>query len=467
MSDEHRYVAEVSLPVSVDQAFAYHDRPGALDRLIPPWESARIERSDRSLDPGSEVELVTKIAGIPVRWVAQHTQYDPPHLFEDVQLSGPFASWLHRHEFQSTGEHSSQMRDEIRYRMPMGPVGNALGHAKARATIESMFAYRHRTTSDDLKLLAKESADAHNAKPLTVAISGSNGLVGSRLQTLLSLLGHQTRDIVRGDAKNIDDVAVWSEGDDYRKLGGVDAVVHLAGKPIADDRWTEEVRREIRDSRVKKTRELCEKLARLDHKPRVLVCASATGFYGDRGDEVLSESSCAGEGFLPDVCQEWEQSCQAAVDAGIRVVHARFGIVLTPAGGALAKMLTPAKLFGGSLGSGKQWWSWIAIDDVLGAIHHSIIDPAVQGPVNFVSPTPVTNREFAKTLADVLGRAAVFPAPAFGLRLALGEMADALLLASARVEPQRLNETGYEFRFTNLQDTLRHYLGRHRCASVA
>ena len=457
MADESRYVATVKLPVSVQQAFAYHDRPGALDRLIPPWESATIEHSDRSLATGSRVVLVTKIAGLPVRWVAEHTKYEPPILFEDVQRSGPFASWTHRHEFDPAGEQDSQLRDDIRYRLPLGAAGNLIGGPAARRAIEAMFAYRHRTTRDDLRLMAGQAEP-----PMTIAISGSSGLVGSRLQTLLSLLGHQTQEIVRDAARNPDGVCVWDESDSFRRLEGVDAVVHLAGKPIADKRWSDEVKQEIRDSRVKMTRKLCEKLSRLNQKPRVLVCASGVGYYGDRGDEMLDESSSAGDGFLPDVCQEWEGSCQPALDAGIRVVHARFGMVLTPAGGALPKMLTPAKFFGGSLGSGQQWWSWVAIDDALGAIYHAITHPDVSGPMNVVAPEATTNRQFASTLASALGRIAIAPAPAFAIRLAMGEMADGLLLASARVHPRRLSDSGYSFRFTDLSDTLCHYLGRHR-----
>ena len=461
MKGDHCYVAESELPASIDDAFGYHERWGALDRLIPPWESAVIEKSDRSLRPGSVVVLKSRIAGIPVRWVAEHTSYDPPNLFEDTQRSGPFERWNHRHEFRSSSADQCQLRDVIKYRLPMQPFGDIFGRAKALRTIEAMFAYRHRTTRDDLRLLRD-----FPHRSMSVAISGSTGLMGSRLAILLSLLGHETKSIVRGDSNDQSEVSVWQDDDSFRDLEGVDAVVHLAGKPIADERWTDRVKQQIIESRVAKTRVLCEKLSRLDRKPEVLVCASATGFYGDRDDEVLSESSVAGDGFLPDVSVQWEDATQPAVDAGIRVVFARFGIVLTPAGGALKKMLTPAKLCGGSLGSGQQWWSWVALDDAIGAIYHALAKSNVSGPMNVVSPQPIKNAEFAKTLADVLGRKAILPAPAFALRLAMGEMADALLLASTRVEPGTLTKSGYRFRFTDLADTLRHYLGRNRLVSV-
>ncbi len=460
MNQTESYVAFCSLPVSAKEAFAYHDRPGALERLIPPWESVEIESSDGSLEVGSRVVMRTSILGVPVRWVAEHTHYDPPHLFADTQISGPFAAWDHRHEFKDVGSYT-ELRDRIQYRVPMGAIGNLFGGGKARATLEAMFAYRHRVTHDDLTLSADRPRE-----PLRVAVSGSRGLVGSRLENLLTLLGHQVRPIVRSISDCEREIAAWENEKESQKFTEVDAVVHLAGKSIAESRWSDSVKQEIRDSRVAKTRQLCESLARLPSKPAVLVCASATGIYGDRGDETLNESSELGDDFLAEVATQWEQACRPAVEAGIRVVNARFGIVLSPNGGALQKMLLPAKFAGGALGSGDQWWSWIALDDVLGAIYHALTDDSLSGPVNFVSPDPISNRDFAKTLASVLGRPALFPAPAFALRAALGEMADALLLSSARVKPEKLEAGGYRYRFTRLDDVLRYCLGKARLESA-
>lgn len=460
MSRTENYVASSSLPVSVEEAFAYHERPGALHRLIPPWESVELEHSDQSLQVGSRVIMKTKIFGVPFRWVAEHTEYDPPNLFSDTQISGPFAAWNHRHKFEAVGRYTD-MHDCIEYRVPFGPLGRLFGSGKAKATLEAMFAFRHRLTHDDLTLQADRPA-----KPLRVAISGCSGLVGQQLQSLLTLLGHQVRPIVRTASEDKESIAAWENETEAAKLADVDAVVHLAGKPIADARWTDTVKQQIRDSRVVKTRQLCDSLATLSPKPSVLICASATGIYGDRGDEVLSEESEPGNDFLADVAREWEEACQGAVDAGIRVVNARFGIVLSPSGGALQKMLLPAKFAGSSLGSGDQWWSWIALDDVVGAIYHAITDSTLSGPVNFVSPEPITNREFARTLAGVLGRPAIFPAPEFALRAALGEMADALLLASTRVMPTELTKAKYRYRFTELEELLRYCLGRERLESA-
>ncbi|WP_442510122.1 TIGR01777 family oxidoreductase [Novipirellula sp. SH528] len=463
MGRKHQYRVSTSLPVSATEAFAYHERPGALQRLTPPWEKVSLESSDESITVGSELVLKTSFAGIPLRWVARHVQYDPPHLFADTQVSGPFASWDHRHEFrdpQATDtEAGSTLTDSIEYELPAGAIGNLFGNAVVQKKIESMFAYRHRITRDDLHLASRYPSDR-----LRFAISGSSGLVGSNLASLLKLLGHETTPIVRSQ-EGSDSIAAWDAAAEIEKFNDIDVVVHLAGKSIAGGRWTEKIKQEIRDSRVIKTRQLCESLASLEQKPKVLICASATGIYGDRGDTVLDEASSHGDDYLAEVATEWEAACQPAIDAGIRVVNARFGLVLSVAGGALEQMLLPAKMMGGKLGSGKQWWSWIALDDVLGAIYHCVQTADISGPVNFVSPEPITNTGFTQTLGRVLNRPPLISAPAFGLRLALGEMADALLLASTRVVPGVLQRSGYTFRFTDLEAALRYSLGRERLPS--
>ncbi|GAA5507076.1 TIGR01777 family oxidoreductase [Novipirellula caenicola] len=471
MGSKNHYRVTTPLPVSVADAFAYHERPGALQRLTPPWEHVTVESSDVGLDVGNEVVLKTRFAGVPLRWVARHTEYDPPRHFADTQVSGPFACWNHHHEFRDRvgdpSETGSSLTDSIEYELPAGAFGRFFGSSIARRKIESMFAYRHRVTADDLQLAAR-----YPSTPLRFAISGSSGLVGSGLTRLLTLLGHQATPIVRSKQDPSSDlqgrsIAAWDDADEIKKFSEVDVVVHLAGKSIAGGRWSDQVKQQIRDSRVVKTRQLCESLASLERKPSVLVCASATGIYGNRGEMVLDETSDAGDDFLSDVAVQWEAACQPAVDAGIRVINARFGLVLSVAGGALEKMLLPAKMMGGKLGSGKQWWSWIALDDVLGAIYHCVQREGISGPVNFVSPEPITNADFTRVLGRVLNRPPLVPAPAFGLRLALGEMADALLLSSTRVIPNVLQQSDYSFRFTDLEAALRYSLGRDRLQSEA
>jgi len=241
-------------------------------------------------------------------------------------------------------------------------------------------------------------------------------------------------------------------------VSGFDAVIHLAGESIVG-RWTPEKKAKIRDSRVVGTRNLAQALAQAQHKPQVLVCSSAIGYYGDRGDEVLREESSPGVGFLSDVCREWEAATQPAPEAGIRTVQLRTGVVLSPKGGALGKMLTPFKMgVGGRIGSGRQWMSWIDVEDMVGAILHILKTDLVQGPVNMVAPRPVTNGEFTKTLASVLSRPAVFPMPEFAVKLAFGEMGETVLLGSQRVEPGRLVESGYPFRFSELRASLENIL---------
>ena len=295
---------------------------------------------------------------------------------------------------------------------------------------------------------------------MKIGVTGSTGLVGSALLPLLTANGHEVYSLVRGKPTGSqigwDPAAGELNGAD---LAGLEGMVHLAGENIAAGRWSAAFKQRIRDSRINGTKLLCSRLAELENRPSVLVCASAIGFYGDRGDEVLDETAAAGAGFLPDVCAEWEAACQDARDAGIRVVNLRIGVVLSPRGGALAKMLTPFKMgLGGRVGDGKQYWSWIALDDVVGAIGHALTTESLVGPVNAVAPQAVTNAMFTHVLGKALRRPTLFPMPAFAARLALGEMAEELLLASAHVTPTALQQSGYTFQFSDLEGALRHLL---------
>ncbi len=295
-----------------------------------------------------------------------------------------------------------------------------------------------------------------------IAVTGSSGLVGSALVPFLTAGGHRVTRLVRKAAAG-DDVTwdVVRGVQDPSRLEGLDAVVHLAGENIAAGRWTEARKAEIRRSRVEGTQRLCESLGRLGRRPKVLASASAVGFYGDRREEILTEDSAPGGDFLARVCQEWEAATEPASQAGIRVVHLRFGMILSAAGGALKKMLLPFKLgAGGRIGSGAQYMSWIAIEDAIGAILHALSVGSLMGAVNAVAPVPVTNAEFTRVLARVLSRPAVAPMPAFAARLAFGELADALLLTSQRVMPTRLQASGYRFQHPELAGALRYLVGR-------
>jgi uncharacterized protein (TIGR01777 family) len=295
---------------------------------------------------------------------------------------------------------------------------------------------------------------------MKVLVSGATGLVGSALVPFLIHSGHSVvRMVRRADPGDVS----WDPATgelEASKLEEMEGVVHLAGENIAG-RWTTAKKERIRRSRIQGTGLLTERLAGLRRKPGVLVCASAIGYYGDRGDELLQEDSLAGRGFLPEVCRAWEAAAEPARQAGIRVVHLRFGVILSAAGGALARMLTPFRMgLGGRIGSGRQYMSWLSLDDAVGAIHHALIRQDLSGPVNAVAPHPVTNLGFTRTLGRVLSRPTLFPMPAFAARLAFGEMADALLLASARVAPTRLEASGYEFGHPDLEGALRDLLSR-------
>ena len=295
-------------------------------------------------------------------------------------------------------------------------------------------------------------------------VSGASGLIGSSLTRFLEAEDHSVKRLSRSRSNDSENVIHWDpESETLNKddMDGFDAVIHLAGENIAA-RWTEEKKTKIHDSRINGTRLLRNRLSDLEHPPRVLVSASAIGYYGDRADQVLTEASQAGSGFLADLCREWEATTLSATQKGIRVVNLRIGVVLSAEGGALEKMLTPFKMgAGGIIGDGNQYWSWIALDDVVGAIHHAVNTDSLEGPVNAVAPNPVSNREFTKTLGRVLGRPTIFPMPGFAARLAFGEMANELLLSSTRVEPARLAETGYAFQHPELDGALRHLLGKN------
>jgi len=288
-----------------------------------------------------------------------------------------------------------------------------------------------------------------------ILVSGVSGPIGAALLPSLKTRGYEVTRLVRGRAAGENQI-LWDPAKPIapEAVSGFDAVVHLAGESIVG-RWSAEKKRKIRDSRVVGTSNLAQAIAQAKDKPRVLVCSSAIGFYGDRGDEVLNEESEPGKGFLPEVCREWEAATQPAVDAGIRTVQMRTGVVLSSTGGALGKMLTPFKMgVGGKIGNGRQWMSWIDVQDMVGAILHILKSDSMHGPVNLVAPKPVTNSEFTQTLASVLSRPAIFPVPAFVVKLAFGEMGETVLLGSQRVEPAQLVASGYPFRFSELRASL-------------
>lgn len=436
-----------------DEVFAWHTRPGAFARLSPPWQPMRLRAETDSLRDGT-AEL--KLPG-GLRWVAQHQAdgYDPPRQFADELSSRGLASlparlvmtWRHTHEFGDLGDGRMLMTDRVDTLIP-------------GALLRPMFVYRHRQLADDLA--AHQRATAHGLGPLTVAVSGASGLVGSALTAFLSTGGHRVIRLVRQPTADPAE-RQWNPDDpDRALLAGVDAVIHLAGASIAG-RFTDEHRRAIRDSRIGPTRRLAELAARSAGGPTVLICASAIGYYGyDRGDEVLTEDSQRGDGYLADVVADWEDALAPAEQSGTRVVRIRTGIVQSPAGGTL-RLMRPlfAAGLGGRLGSGRQWLSWIGIDDLVDVYHRALWDTGLSGPVNAVAPNPVRNSEYTKTLGRVLRRPTILPVPGLGPRVLLGAQgARELACASQRVLPVRLGDAGHRFRTPELEPALRHLLGR-------
>ncbi len=294
-----------------------------------------------------------------------------------------------------------------------------------------------------------------------ILVSGVSGPIGAALLPSLNARGYKVTRLVRGGATGKEQIG-WDPAQPLppESVSGFEAVIHLAGETVVG-RSTEAKKSRIVNSRVLGTRHLAEALAQARQRPRVLISASAIGYYGDRGNEILHETSPSGTGFLPEVCRQWEAATQPAAQAGIRAVQIRIGVALSPAGGALPKMLLPFRLgVGGNMGNGRQWWSWIHVQDLVGAIHHILKSDLLHGPVNLVAPKPVTNAEFTKTLAAVLSRPAIFPMPAFVARMAFGQMGEEVLLASQRVEPAKLIASGYPFHFADLKKALEEILKR-------
>lgn len=447
-------------PYSAERVYEWHLRPLAFERLCAPWDRVDLIRRDEPIGEGSRVEFAIHSGPLRQRWVAEHRGFVPGRQFRDVQISGPFRHWEHTHLVEPDGPDGCFLEDRIEYSLPGGAVGKALAGSTIRKMLERTFRYRHHITSRDL--MREDSRKKEQV--MRIAITGASGMVGSALTTALTRSGHQVVKMVRRQDPGSDATISWNPDANYvdaQALEGIDVIIHLAGEGIADARWTPQRKARIRDSRVKGTRLLSETLAQMANPPKHFLCASAIGFYGDRGDETLDETSSNGNTFLSGVCREWEQATEPAQRKGIRVVNFRFGVILSPKGGALSKMLLPFKMgVGGVVGSGKQFLSWISLDDVVGVIEHAVTDTDLKGPINVTAPRPVTNAEFTRTLGKVLGRPTVLPMPAFAARLAFGEMAEEMLLGGAKVMPVRLQQAGYQFQHPELEPALRYLLGK-------
>ena len=423
-----------------------------MPRLVPPWQPMTAVAETESLADGQAV------LGLPggLRWVAQHVgaEYAPPHRFVDeLSSAGPrswpprlIGRWRHTHDFDEAPGGRTRVHDRVDAPVPA-------------AALRPTFVYRHRQLADDLA--AHRDASLCGPRPLVIAITGASGLVGSQLAALLSSGGYEVIRLVRRAPQRPGERQWNPEHPAPDLLDGVDAVVHLAGTSIAG-RFTDAHRAAVRSSRLGPTRALAQLAGRAANGPGVFVSASAIGYYGyDRGDETLSEESTRGEGFLADVVADWEAATAPAAEGGVRVVAVRTGIVQAAAGGTL-KLFRPlfAAGLGGRLGSGRQWLSWIGLDDLLDVYYRALYDERLAGPVNAVSPNPIRNSEYTKTLASVMHRPAILPVPSLGPRLLLGEQgARELAQADQRVLPVKLQALGHRFRQPQLRAALAHQLG--------
>lgn len=453
------YTFSSIVPAAHEDVFSWHTRPGAFARLKPPWMPIELDSESASLRDG---QTVLKLPA-SLQWIARH---DAAGFVEGSQFVDELTSngrrslpvsglirWRHAHEFERVGDDQTLVRDRVETNMPA-------------SVLKRMFAYRHEQLAADMTAQLQSGS---RTERLTVAITGSSGLVGSALSAFLTTAGHRVVKFVRQPTQHPDERYWDPTAPDPQLLHGIDALIHLAGSPIAG-RFTPAHKTKIWDSRIPATTNLAQLLARTEHGPKIFVCASAIGYYGaDHADEALTEDSPAGDDFLADLVSHWEAATQPAVEAGIRVVNIRTGLVQSTAGGMLAPLrwLYTAGL-GGRIGNGQQWMSWIGLDDLVYVYHRALMDDRMVGPVNATAPQPVRNSEWSALLAHILRRPNLLSVPRTGLRLLLGSQgADEFAAASQRVLPQVLTDLGHEFTRPMLDDALRHELGRHQTLDSA
>lgn len=453
------YIKRTKINVPVEALFSWHERNGAISRLTPPWASLKmIARKGDGIQKDVRVTFRIRIFRIPMAWVAEHTDYQENREFKDRQIKGPFSKWEHTHRFISECRESSIMEDQVEFKLPFGWLSRPF-YGFAKKEFERMFSYRHRVLKHDFEQHVGKTPKKR------ILISGASGIIGSTLVPFLQTCGHEVIRLVRKDKDLLEDELFWDPYKgilDLEKAGSIDAVINLNGIDISRGRWTDKQKKKIIDSRIIPTRLLARKMKDLDKKPAVFISSSAIGFYGEGGSALLTEATGGmGDCFISRVCRQWEEASTDAWKAGIRTVQLRIGVVLTPAGGALAKMALPFKT--GcciKLSHGRQYISWISMDDTVSAILHILDKDEIKGPVNLTAPNPVTNKEFSRTLARVFSKKVLFTIPRFLILLFWGEMGKEALLTGARVKPEKLLNNGFSFQHETLLPALKDILGR-------
>lgn len=452
-----RFEAQARFPVPAETLWAYHARPGAFERLAPPWERVEVLSRSGTIEDGVVEFLVPAPPGLR-RWRARMTDAIPGRRFVDVAERGPVRAWRHEHWIDPDGPNASRLRDAIAYDLPLPPLGRWLGAGAMTRRLQRLFRFRHARTADDLA----RHALLPPRPPLRVGVSGAGGFLGSALAALLSTGGHEVVPLVRDARPGVRYDPARGEAD-LDGVASLDAIVHLAGEPVVG-RWTSRKRWAILSSRVGSTRALASAVAAARRRgggPRTLLVASGVGLYGDRGAEELTEASEPGRGFLAEVASATEEAARPASAAGVRTVLLRFGVVLGAGGGALARLRRVFSLgLGGPLGDGSGFVPWIGLDDALGAVVHALATPDLDGPLLVVSPEAATWRDLASALGQVLSRPAFGRVPGAVLRLRYGAMADEVLLASQRAVPARLLASGYRWFRPSLVPALAFELGK-------
>ena len=463
MSSKHRFDYESTVPASQQATFDWHARPGAFQRLEPPWERLEVVDQRDTIGNGDRVTLRLRRGPFHANWQLEYRDIRPPEQFRDIQVAGPYRGWEHLHSFQDDLA-GARMRDEVTYQV--GGLSALAGAKRIRRILERTFWYRHQRVARDLARHVSQSR-------MRVLIGGASGVIGGALAAFLTTGGHEVVQLVRHKAESPSEIE-WNPPHEIPEpslLEGFDAVVGLSGENIGGGRWTRRRRQAIATSRIPTTKLLSRALAELRHPPKVFYSQSAVGYYGSVAADPpppLSEDAPLGEGFLAEVCREWEAAADPAREAGIRVVHGRTGVVLDPGSSLVGRLLPLFRLgLGGVVAGGRQPLCWIGLDDVVGAIAFLIQHPSASGPYNLVGPEQVDNRAFTKTLASLIRRPALAPVPGFALGLAMGQMGIELAVRGQSVSPQRVQDLGFEFQEPTLRGALAWELGIREKGAVA
>lgn len=446
------FLRESVFDVDVKTLFSWHEQNGIIKRLTPCWETVYFLSQTGPISLNPEVFLKVKIGPFFIDYIAKHIEYEQNKLFVDIQKKGPFKYYKHSHIFEDMGD-ISKLSDYIEYETPL----NFLAKYFVNRKFERMFRYRHTVTRNDLDFMKN-----FTVKPLRIAITGSRGDIGKNLVPILQTHGHTVIRLVRDKEVVDEENYLWNiqTGEIYGENLNFDVVIHLAGMPIGNRRWSDSVKEQIIKSRIDNTKKLAEFISNLKSKPKLFISASAIGYYGEKGDKLLTEDDGPGDEFISYVCKNWEEAANI-LNTEMRVVNLRIGVVMSYCGGALNRVLSYFNAgLGLIFGSGENFLSWVSMDDVLYSILFSIYKSDVSGAINVVSPNPVKQKDYAKILAGVLKRPQFLKIPEKIVDIIFGQMGREILLTSTKVYPKKLTDLGFKFYFPDLKDTIRHTLGK-------